>query len=168
MRIVDSLMAELDQEITATRKMLERVPGDKLSWKPHEKSMTLGQLSSHIANLVGGVAEWAAKSTVDMTEMKGTEELGSAAELIPALEKSVAAAKKTLDGMDDATVMSPWTFTKDGQVVMEMPRIGLIRAIMLNHWYHHRGQLCVYLRELDVPIPPIYGPTADENPFAVS
>ena len=168
MRIVDSLMAELDQEITATRRLLERVPGDKFSWKPHEKSMTLGRLASHVVNIPADVSALAAKPTVDMTEMRGTEELGSAAELIPALEKSVAAAKKTLDGMDDATVMSPWTFTKDDQVVMEMPRIGLIRAIMLNHWYHHRGQLCVYLRELDVPIPPIYGPTADENPFAVS
>ena len=166
MRIVDSLIAEIDQETATTRKMLERVPADKLSWKPHEKSMTLGQLSSHVANLVGGIAEWAAKSTMDMNDMKGPGELTSAAELVPALEKSVATAKKILDGMDDATVMASWSFTKDGQVMMEMPRIGLIRAIMLNHWYHHRGQLCVYPRELDVPIPSIYGPSADENPFA--
>ncbi len=166
MRIVDSLIAEIDKEAATTRKMLERIPGDKLSWKPHEKSMTLGQLSSHIANLLGGVAEWAAKPTVDMSEMKGPSEIKSAAEFIPALEKNVATARKILDGMDDATIMASWTLTKDGKVAVEMPRIGLIRTFMLNHWYHHRGQLCVYLRELDVPIPAIYGPSADENPFA--
>ena len=166
MRIVDSLIAEIDQETVATKKLLERIPGDKLSWKPHEKSMTLGQLSSHVANIPGGVAELAAKPTMDMSDMKGPGEITSAAEFVPALEKGVAAAKKILDGMDDATVMASWSFTKDGKVTMELPRIGLIRALMLNHWYHHRGQLCVYLRELDVPIPSIYGPSADENPFA--
>ena len=89
----------------------------------------------------------------------------STAETLSALEQSVAAAKEVLNGLDDATITSMWTLKDGGKTVMSMPRLAVVRTIMLNHWYHHRGQLSVYLRELDVPLPSIYGPSADENPF---
>jgi uncharacterized damage-inducible protein DinB len=114
----------------------------------------------------GAVAELAAtQSTVQapqFTDLSPT----SAAELIPALDESIAKAKKVLGDMDDTTLMATWRMMQGEREVFALPRIALLRSVMLNHWYHHRGQLTVYLRELDVPIPSIYGPSADENPFA--
>ena len=164
-RIVDSFIPELDQEAATTRRVLERVPGDKLGWKPHTKSMSLGQLALHVATTPGGVATILSQ---DSFESPGFNQPApsSAAELIPALEESVKTAKKLLSGLNDQKAMAAWQLTKDGKVLFEAPRIAVIRSIMLNHWYHHRGQLSVYLRLLNVPVPSIYGPSADENPFA--
>lgn len=166
MRIADSILMELDQEAATTRRVLERVPGDKLAWKPHSKSMSLGQLALHVATTPGQVAELAAATDPPMPRFSGGPPAAeSSAQLVPALEQSVARAKELVGRMDDATIMAPWRLTRDGKAMLEMPRIGVLRAIMLNHWYHHRGQLSVYLRLLDVPVPSIYGPSADENPF---
>ncbi len=165
MRIVDSLIMELEQEATTTRRVLERLPEAKFSWRPAAKSMSLGELGLHVAQTPGAVANLA-KANIDTPPAFKQAEAASSKELLAALDKSVAEAKAALNSWDDAKMMEMWSMSAGGKTIMAMPRIGLVRAIMLNHWYHHRGQLAVYLRLLDVPVPSIYGPTADENPFA--
>ena len=168
MSLVDPILAELDHEAKTTRRILERVPGDKLGWKPHAKSMSLGTLALHMAQVPGNIAGFVIGPVFEMPEGASfaPKEAASTAEIMSTLDESLAKAKSILGGLDDATIMSMWSFKAGGKTMMTMPRMGVIRAIMLNHWYHHRGQLSVYLRELDVPVPSIYGPSADENPFA--
>ena len=167
MAMIDVLLQELEHEAQTTRRVLERVPDAHLGWKPHEKSWTLGQLALHVATVPGNVAEIASQSPVSVPQFTqpGAK---SASELIPALEQSIAKAKQLLGGMDDAALAATWRMVDGDQEVMAIPRGAFLRSIMLNHWYHHRGQLSVYLRQLNVPVPSIYGPSADENPFAVS
>lgn len=167
MAIIDGFLQELQQEAQTTRRVLERVPDAHLAWKPHAKSMSLGQLALHVATTPGGVAEMATKPYVEVPAFNHPA-AAKAADLIPALEESVARAKSLLSGMDDATLAATWKVMKGDQEVMAMPRGAVLRAIMLNHWYHHRGQLSVYLRLLGVPVPSIYGPSADENPFTAT
>ena len=165
MSIASALLAELEQESKTTRRVLERVPQAHLAWKPHAKSMSLGQLALHVAIAPGNVAELVARDSVEPP--KGIfPEASTAAELVPALEASVAKAKQHLSGMDDDAMSATWRMTSGGRDLLAMPRAAFARAIMLNHVYHHRGQLLVYLRLLDVPVPSVYGPTADEHPFA--
>ena len=166
MSIAESFLGEIDQEAATTRRVLERVPGDKLSWKPHEKSMSLGQLALHVATVPGTVAGILTPDEIELPPSFEQAPAGSVDELLPALENSVASAKEFLGDLDDGAAMATWSVKRDGQDVMALPRVAAIRSIMLNHWYHHRGQLSVYLRLLDVPVPSIYGPSADENPFA--
>jgi uncharacterized damage-inducible protein DinB len=165
MTLIDGLLDELDQEARTTRRVLERIPQAHLSWKPHPKSMSLGQLALHVATVPGNVAELAALDVAPPPSFVHAE-AASSAELLPALDESVAKARRALGGFDDARMMATWRIQSDGKDLMAMPRVALVRAIMLNHWYHHRGQLLVYLRLLDQPVPSVYGPTADENPFA--
>jgi len=164
MAMIDGMLQELEQEAKTTRRVLERVPGDQLGWKPHKKARTLGELALHVAGTPGAVASLACESEIQEPDFKDATPK-SAAELIPALDESVATAKRMLAHMDDATLNGTWRMKRNGHEVLAMPRAALLRSIMLNHWYHHRGQLSVYLRELGVPIPSIYGPSADENPF---
>lgn len=164
MPISDSLIGELEQEAKTTRRVLERVPTDKLSWKPHAKSMSLGQLALHVASSPGNVA-MLAKENVTSPPSFSQAEATTTAEILTALDSSVATAKDALAGWDDAKLMETWSLSANGKVMMAMPRIAVVRAIMLNHWYHHRGQLTVYLRLLNVAVPSVYGPSADENPF---
>jgi len=167
MRLVDSFIGELEREAETTKRVLARVPNDKLNWQPHAKSMTLGQLASHISRIPGGVAKMLAQPQFESGASNNPPPVpASASELVPALEASVADAKAVLNGFDDAALMTNWKMIRGGKEAFSAPRVGVIRAIMLNHWYHHRGQLSVYLRLLDVPLPSIYGPSADENPFA--
>ena len=165
MPIIDSILKELDQEAATTRRVLERVPERSLSWKPHAKSMSLGQLALHVATTPGGVAEIVSKDNFEVRDFS-QEAAKSTSELMAAFEGAIGQAKHILGKMDDAAVMAQWSLTRSGQTIFAMPRINVIRMILLNHWYHHRGQLSVYLRMLDVPVPSIYGPSADENPFA--
>ena len=165
MSIIKALLLELEQEAETTRRVLERVPGDRLSWKPHAKSMSLGQLALHIAMVPGAVAQLSTQAQVPPPQFIHPEP-ASAAELIPALDKSIQQATEVLRGMDDAALGRTWRVVDGDKEVMAVPVGGLLRSIMLNHWYHHRGQLSVYLREVGVPVPSIYGPSADENPFA--
>ena len=167
MAIIHALLQELEQEAQTTKRVLERVPQEHLGWKPHPKSYSLGQLALHIAQTPGGVAELSMQSPAAPPAFV-QEEAKTSAELIPALEQSVAKAKSLLGAMDDQTATATWRLMAGDTELMALPRVALLRAIMLNHWYHHRGQLTVYLRELGVPIPAIYGPSADENPFAQS
>ena len=164
MPIVDAILMEMDQEAQTTKRVLDRIPEGKLTWKPHPKAFSLGQLALHIAAAPGGLAAIAAQDTVEAPNFVQAE-AKSRQEVLEAFSKGLEAAKGTLRKMDDAKLMSMWTLTKNGKVVMTVPRIGFIRSIMMNHMYHHRGQLSVYLRMLDVPVPSIYGPSADENPF---
>ena len=165
MRLIDPILAELDQETSSTRNLLSRVPEDKLGWKPHPKSMSLGQLAFHVAVVPGGIAEAACLDQFELPEFKHPDPKNKK-EILDSLEQSVATARQKLGALDDARLLATWTATKNGKQMMAIPRIGVIRSILLNHWYHHRGQLDVYLRLLNVPLPSIYGPTADENPFA--
>jgi uncharacterized damage-inducible protein DinB len=164
MRMVDPLIPELEQEAETTRRVLERIPEDKLGWRPHPKSMTLGQLALHIATTPGGVARIAGLDSFERPQFERPQP-ASKREVLEALEQSIATAREFLRGMDDASATRPWSMTLDGKPLFTMPRIVMVRNIMLNHWYHHRGELQVYLRLLDVPVPSVYGPTADEDPF---
>lgn len=165
MRLVDSLLVELDQEAQTTKRVLESIPDSKLTWKPHPKSFSLGQLGLHIASAPGNVATAAALDTFEAPNFSQPE-TKSRQEILDTFSKSIASTKETLGKMDDSRLMATWTLTRNGKVVMSIPRIAFIRSILMNHLYHHRGQLSVYLRLLDIPVPSIYGPSADENPFA--
>jgi uncharacterized damage-inducible protein DinB len=165
MTIAEALLKELEQEAPATRRVLERVPNEKLGFKPHEKSWTLGQLALHVAQLPGGIADLSTRSPAQAPQFnQGSAK--SAAELIPAFEASLAKARQVLSGATDDELKAEWVLMNGDQEIWRVPRVALLRTLMLNHAYHHRGQLTVYLRELDVPVPSIYGPSADENPFA--
>ena len=168
MNIIDGLLAELDQESQTTARVLERVPQAHLSWRPHPKSMSLGQLALHVATIPGMVAELAAMDSIPEPPAFVQAEAATAAELVPTLNASVARARQVLGGFDDDAMRAPWRLMAGGNEIMSMPRAAVARMIMQNHWYHHRGQLLVYLRLHDVPLPSVYGPTADENPFAAA
>jgi len=165
MPLIDALLLELDHEAQTTRRVLERVTDEHLSYRPHIKSRTLGELAFHIANVPGAVAELAMQDKVQAPNFADPVP-SSAQEILDTLDESIAKAKKILGGVSDEVLLSSWTMMKGDHELFSQPKIALLRSIMLNHWYHHRGQLSVYLRELDVLIPSIYGPSADENPFA--
>jgi uncharacterized damage-inducible protein DinB len=165
MSIVDSLLMEIDQEAQTTKRVLDRIPEDKLGWKPHPKAFSLGQLALHIAAAPGNIAAAAAQDSFEAPNFSQAE-AKSRQEVLDTFSKGIESAKSALNKMDDARLMSMWSLTKNGKVLMSVPRIGFIRSILMNHGYHHRGQLSVYLRILNVPVPSIYGPSADENPFA--
>ena len=166
MPLIDGMLKELEQEAETTRRVLERVPEQKLAWRPHPKARTLGELALHVAMVPGAVAELVTSQSPAQAPDFTDPSPKSAAELIPTLDQSIAKAKQLLGGIDDAALMATWRLMQGERELFAVPRVALLRSIMLNHWYHHRGQLTVYLRELDVPIPSIYGPSADENPFA--
>jgi uncharacterized damage-inducible protein DinB len=167
MAIIDSLLGEMEQEAGTTRRVLERVPVGKASWQPHAKSMTLEQLALHVATIPGDLASWGAKDTFDLADFKPPQrKVAAAADLLRVYDESLDQARKILRGFDDSRLMATWKLFRGGKELFSGPRVVLVRAFVLNHWYHHRGQLSVYLRLLDVPVPSIYGPSADENPFA--
>jgi uncharacterized damage-inducible protein DinB len=164
MKLADTILMELDQEAQTTKRVLDRIPGDKLSWKPHPRSYSLGQLALHIASLPGSIAAAAVPDSMEAPSFSQPEPKNRQ-EILDTFSKGLESAKATLKKMDDARLNSTWSLTKNGKVVMSVPRIAFLRSILMNHNYHHRGQLSVYLRMLDVPVPSIYGPSADENPF---
>jgi len=165
MKLAESIVMELDQEAQPTKRVLDRIPDDQLSWRPHPKSFSLGQLALHIAAVPGNVTAIAVPDTVEVPNFTQLEPK-SRREILDTFSKSLESAKSDLREMDDARLAATWSLTRGGKVVMSVPRIGFLRSVLLNHVYHHRGQLSVYLRMLDVPVPSIYGPSADENPFA--
>ncbi len=166
-RAVDPMIAELEQEAAATQRMLDRVPADKLTWKPHEKSMSLGQLALHVATVCGSVGNMLEMDSFDVNDADfNPPQPASKDEVMQRFEEEQANAKVKLEALDNDRASSGWTLTKGGDEVWSLPKIALARNLMFNHLYHHRGQLSVYLRLLDVPVPVTYGRTADENPFA--
>jgi uncharacterized damage-inducible protein DinB len=166
MSMAEALIMEIEQESRTTRAVLDRVPEDKLTWKPHEKSMSLGQLAHHVATIPGGIAQAASLNGMDFSQFTPPPQPETTAGIIAEFEQNVALAKQLVGGMDDAKMAQTWTLTNGEKTVMAVPRAGFVRFILCNHLYHHRGQLSVYLRLLNVPVPSIYGPSADENPFA--
>jgi uncharacterized damage-inducible protein DinB len=167
MAAIDAIVMEIDTESKTTQRVLDRIPGDKLTWKPHPKSTSLGQLAMHLAAGQGHLAALALHDTFDIgpSGPPSPPQPASNKEIMDALSQGTANALASLKTLSDAQLMTNWTLTKEGKVLLSMPRIGFIRAIVMNHFYHHRGQMSVYLRLLDVPVPSIYGPSADENPF---
>lgn len=165
MKIADSILAEVDQEAETTKRLLNCIPEDKLAWKPHPKSFSLGQLALHIAVAPGAVAESALLDTMEAPSFVQSDPC-NLQDIRDAFSAGLEKAKAVLHQMDDARMNAIWTLTRNGTVLMSVPRVAFIGSIMMNHIYHHRGQLSVYLRLLDVPLPSIYGPSADTNPFA--
>jgi uncharacterized damage-inducible protein DinB len=166
MATVAELLEELEQEAATTRRVLERIPEERLGWRPHDRSMTLGELAMHVAALPGAIAELSLRPAFDVRTEVPRPGAASAAELLDALEASVARARELLGAMDDAAMAAPWRMVDGEQEVATIPRGALLRSVLLNHWYHHRGQLTVYLRLTGAPVPAIYGASADEDPFA--
>lgn len=161
------LTQELEMEAQTTRRLLERVPEGRMDWRPHPKSRSLGELAMHVATVPAAVAALAAQpSPAQMPDFSDPPPPSRAADFATVLDETIAQTKRTLAGLDDAALTEVWRLLHGERELIAAPRAAFLRSIMLNHWYHHRGQLSVYLRELDVPIPSIYGPSADENPFA--
>lgn len=164
---MDALLNELRQEAEATKRLLERVPEDRLAWKPHSKSMTLGQLALHVAAIPGDLSRLAQLDEFDASNANFEPPApDSNMAIAAALQRSLDDAAEYLGALNADRAGAIWRLTFRGSEVFAMPRAALLRNLMLNHWYHHRGQLTVYLRLLDVPLPVVYGRTADENPFA--
>ena len=164
--LVTPILEEFRAEVATTKRVLERVPGEKLTWKPHVKSMSLGQLAWHVATTPGSVSRIAQQSSFDVAQGNFVPpQPSSKAEILQAFEQSCGAAEAFLQLLTDRQAVESWRLLNKGAEVFAKPRISVIRSIMLNHWYHHRGQLSVYLRLLDVPVPIIYGRSADESPF---
>jgi uncharacterized damage-inducible protein DinB len=163
--MIEGMLQELEQEAETTRRVLERVPDAHLAWRPHPKARTLGELALHVAMVPGAVAQLAVTSPAEAPRFGADPTPSSAAELVPTLERSIGQAKEALGAMDDRTLSATWTLMDGDRELFAIPRVAFLRSVMLNHWYHHRGQLSTYLRQLDVPLPSIYGPSADENPF---
>lgn len=166
MSLSETIAAELKQEAATTRKMLERLPESEFGWKPHEKSMSLGRLAAHVVEMTGWVGETVTKDQIDFaagdyvpTEAKTAEEL------LTMFEKTIASCLDALNGASDEHLMQPWTLRNGEQVYFTLPRIAVIRRMSLNHMVHHRGQLSVYMRLRDIPVPGMYGPSADEPAF---
>ena len=163
-KITLPLIAELEQEAKSTQRVLERIADQHLSWKPHEKSRSAGQLALHVAMIPGVVARIASVDEFDVSGARfENDPPQKAAELVPALHAATAQAKKFLEELDDARAMAPWKMMFKTRELQVFPRIAAIRSIMFNHWYHHRGELVVYLRLLNIPVPSVYGPSADEG-----
>ena len=165
MRMVDPILAEIDQEAPATRRVLAAVPGDKLTWKPHEKSMSLGRLAQHVAEIQGRLAEATVPDLFDVTTIPKRPEPTTHAEIMDTFETGLVRVKEIIGETDDARAAASWEFVAQGNPIFKMPRIAAYRSLLMNHLYHHRGQLSVYLRLLEVSVPHIYGPSADDNPF---
>jgi uncharacterized damage-inducible protein DinB len=163
MTLAQSMLTEFEQEAKTTRKFLERLPEDKLTWRPHEKSMTAGQLAWHIAEVPQQVLRMGLEDVFSMPNM-GNAQPKSVAELLAKLDESVATVKKLLPTVTDERMQGMWTLVMDGKEVLSMPRAVFYRSILLNHWYHHRGQFGVYLRLLGAKVPSSYGPSGDEMP----
>jgi uncharacterized damage-inducible protein DinB len=162
MAIKDGLLAEFDHEMGTTRKLLERIPDDKLSWKPHAKSMSLGGLGTHLSNLPLWAGTVLNDPSFDLAGNLRAQEQTSRADILSTFDANVKRARGWMD-KSDAEYMARWSLLRGGQEMFSLPRVAALRSFVMSHIIHHRGQLSVYLRLNDVPVPPIYGPTADEG-----
>jgi uncharacterized damage-inducible protein DinB len=167
MTIAEALLPEFDREMGLTRRVLERVPDGHFAWKPHDKSMTLGRLAEHLAELPLWLTMAIVESGVDLDTRRPEDYKppDSRAAVLVMFDGNVAAARAALNGRTDGELMAPWTLRNQGKEVFTMPKIAVIRSFAINHIIHHRGQMVVYLRLRDVPVPSLYGPSADEQPF---
>ena len=163
MSLSETIAAELKQEAATTRKMLERLPASEFDWKPHEKSMSLSRLATHVIEMTGWVGETVTSDEIDFSTMDyAAPSAASTEQLVEMFDKEVAKCYDALNGVTDEHFMQPWTLRNSELVYFTMHRIAVIRGMCLNHMVHHRGQLSVYMRLKDIPVPSIYGPSADE------
>ena len=166
MAISQALLPEFDMEYANTRKMLERVPDDKLAWKPHTKSFSMGDLATHLAEIPQWMAMTLEQNSFDIAPPGGQHyerpKLKSRKEILEAFDKSTAQARGFLAAASDEKLMQPWSLLKAGQAMFTMPKVAVVRSFLMNHVIHHRAQLGVYLRLNDIPVPGMYGPSADE------
>jgi len=169
MAISASLIPEFDNEMASTRKHLERVPHDKSDWKPHEKSMAMGGLATHVSNIPTWVVYTIAQDTLDLAPggkpMPSPEMAKTQEELLATFDRNVAKARAAIAGASDEELFKPWSLQSNGTTLMTLPKVAVLRSFVMNHLIHHRAQLGVYLRLNDIPVPSVYGPSADESPF---
>lgn len=167
MSLGQGMLAEFDQEMAKTRTTLERVPGDRFDWKPHEKSFSFGEISNHLARLPGWGAATLSTPSMDIDPEKGEfvppPLMETPEEVLELFDAQVAEFRAALASASDEDLMAPWTLLNGGAELFTMPRIACIKGMILNHILHHRGQLTVYLRLNDLPVPALYGPSADEQ-----
>ena len=167
MAISASMLPELEMELATTRKCLERLPTDKFGWKPHEKSMTMVGLATHIANMLGWGADTCKSDSFDVAPVGEApykeDPAASTEDLLAKFDKNAAAFKTALATVTDEQMMATWSLLSGGNVMFAMPRVACLRGMIMNHIVHHRGQLTVYLRLNDISVPSIYGPSADEQ-----
>jgi len=161
MSISNTFLPEFDEEMKITRRLLERVPGEKGAWKPHEKSFSLGHLAQLVAWMPGWITQAMKETRLDLSAAPGYS-LEKTETLVAMFDANVASARAALAAASDADFQVPWSLAAGERVFFTMPRVGVVRQT-INHLVHHRGQLSVYLRMVDVPLPSIYGPTADER-----
>jgi uncharacterized damage-inducible protein DinB len=167
MRLSDTILPEFDHEMANTRKTLERVPEDKLDWQPHEKSMTMRSLATHLSNLPSWVVYTINKDAMDIAPpgeppLRATP-INSTQEAVETFDKNIAAAREAIAGASNEQLLGTWSLLNGGKTVFTLPRIAVLRGFVMNHSIHHRAQLGVYLRLNDIPVPSIYGPSADEG-----
>ena len=163
MPIAQTILKEFEEQVPVTRKFLERLPEDRLTWKPHEKSMTAGQLAFHLAFVPGGVIRFVQNSPAQAPDFSFPQPT-SRQEILKTFEESVATVRSLLSECDDSRMQETWRLVQGDKELLAIPRAQFLRDIMLNHWYQHRGQFSVYLRILNVPVPASWGPSADEPP----
>jgi len=165
--IAESILPEFELEMAGTRKVLERLPDDKLDWKAHEKSNTIGWVACHLAEIAGWVEGTLTQDAWDINPAGGepyqSPKLNSRQEILDLFDANVAAAKKRIAATPDEEFAKTWSLLSGGQALITMPKLGVIRTWVLNHTIHHRAHLCVYLRLTDIPVPALYGPSADEQ-----
>jgi uncharacterized damage-inducible protein DinB len=169
MALSAALLPEFDQEMANTRKTLERVPDGKFSWKPHEKSSGMGPLAGHLANIPSWLTFTIKEDSLDLApggkQMEPPPVPKNNKELLAAFDKNVKEGRAALAAVSDAELMKPWSLLNRGKTLMTLPKVAVVRSFVMNHLIHHRAQLGVYLRLNNVPVPAIYGPSADEGSF---
>jgi uncharacterized damage-inducible protein DinB len=169
MGLSESLLPEFDNEMVGTRKTLERVPIEKFDWKPHEKSAEMGGLATHLSNIPTWVGYTIDQDSLDLAPggkpLPPAERPKSQEELLASFDANVTKARAAIAGASDAELFKPWSLMSNGNTLMTLPKIAVLRSFVMNHLIHHRAQLGVYLRLNDIAVPSIYGPSADESPF---
>ena len=165
MSIAQSLLAEFEIQAPITSRFLERLPEDKLTWKPHEQSMTAGQLAHHIAFVPGGVIRFVQNNPAEPPNLGNFPQPASCQEILKTFEESISTVRALLPKFDDGSMQETWRMVAGGREVLAQPRAQFVRDVMLSHWYQHRGQFSVYLRMLNVAVPASWGPSADEPPL---
>jgi uncharacterized damage-inducible protein DinB len=161
-----NLIAELDHELISTAKLLNLVPADKLNWQPHPKAMSLGALALHVATIPGRYLTFADERSTTVETLTQHPSPKNKEEILQSFARSNTNAKKLLENQNGIWEQNSWSLTKNGTAIFTLPLPLFTRLLVFNHLFHHRGQLSTYLRTLNIPLPSIYGPSADENPFA--
>jgi uncharacterized damage-inducible protein DinB len=164
MSLAESMLAEFEDQAPITRKFLERLPEDRLTWRPHERSMSAGQLALHIARVPGGSVRFVQQNPAEAPKFQNAPQPSSLGEILAVFEESIATVRTLLPQFNDSMMQETWRMVEDHRELLAIPRAQFLRDIMLNHWFQHRGQFSVYLRLLNVAVPASWGPSADEPP----